>query len=158
TVTRWFVVGDGSAGAIATARDAIQGMTTGTVRGTVTSDGQPLADVDVAVIAPTLPGQPSINVIDHFRTAVDGSYEGTLAPGTYTVRVNKEGRPFGSPDPATITIAASTTTVQDFTMPATGSLEVDITDADGAPLTAKVQLVGFDPSPKPVSEQDIAGA
>jgi hypothetical protein len=158
TVTRYFVVGDGSVAAIATARDTIQGVTTGTIGGTVTSEGAPLADADVAVIAPTPPARPSINVLDHFRTDADGRYRGTLAPGTYTVRANREGRPFGDPDPATVTIAAGGETVQDFTLPAAGFLEVAVTDADGAPLTAKVQLVGFDPSPNPASEQDIAGA
>src|SRR5262249_1935353 len=36
-VTRWFVVGDGSVASIATARDAILGVTGGTLNGTVTS-------------------------------------------------------------------------------------------------------------------------
>src|SRR4029079_674180 len=37
TVTRWFVVGDGSVASIATARDALLGVTGGTLTGTVTS-------------------------------------------------------------------------------------------------------------------------
>jgi hypothetical protein len=158
TVTRYFVVGDGSVAAIASARDTIQGIVTGTIAGRVTSDGEPLADADVAVIGDTPPARPSINVIDHFRTDAAGRYRGTLAPGQYTVRANKEGRPFGDPDPATVVIEADDEIEQDFELPPPGFLEVGVTDADGGPLTAKVQLVGFDPSPNPASTQDIAGA
>jgi hypothetical protein len=158
TVVRHFVVGDGSVASIASVRDALQGVVTGTLAGRVTSDGQPAADADVAVIAPAPAGQPTVNVVDHFRTDADGRYRGTLAPGTYTVRANKDGRLFGSPDPAGITVAANTETTQDFTLPAPGFLEVTVVDDAGNPVPAKVQLVGFDPSPDPMSTQDIAGA
>src|SRR6185369_8876259 len=58
-VTRWFVVGDGSVAAVASDRDALQGVTGGTLSGTVTSGGNPVARADVAVIAPTIPNLPT---------------------------------------------------------------------------------------------------
>ena len=82
------------------------------------------AGADVAVIAPAIPNQPSTNVVDHFRTDTAGRYAGTLPAGSYTVRVNKDGRLFGTPDPAPVAISAGGTATQDFTLPAPGSLEV----------------------------------
>jgi hypothetical protein len=157
TITRYFVVGDGSVASIASARDAIEGVATGTLRGTVTSGGAPVENADVAVIAPALGGQPSINVVDHFRTDAQGNYQGTLAAGAYTVRANKDGHLFGTPDPATVTVGLNQTAVQDFDLPAPGHLALTVTDENGAPVPAKVQLVGFDPSPDPRSTQNIAG-
>src|SRR6185503_1658445 len=157
TVTRWFVVGDGSVAAVASARDALQGVAGGTLSGTVTSGGNPVARADVVVIAPTIPNQPTTNIVDHFRTDDAGKYTGTLPAGSYTVRANKDGRLFGTPDPAPVAIAAGGAVTQDFTLPQPGSLEVTVTDDTGAPVPAKVQLVGFDPSPDPLSKQDLFG-
>jgi len=157
TMTRWFVVGDGSVASVATARDAILGITSGTLNGTVTSGGAALANADVAVVRAPITGGTTTNVIDHFRTDANGRYSGTLAAGSYTVRANKDGRLFGTPDPANVAIAAGGTVTQDFSLPPAGALDVRVTDETGAPVPAKVQLVGFDPSPDPRSTQDIAG-
>jgi hypothetical protein len=81
----------------------------------------------------------------------------TLPPGTYDVRVNKDGRLFGSPDPASLNVVAGAN-AQDFTLPAPGRLRVTVTDETGAPSPAKVQLVGFDASPDPLNTQDVLGA
>ena len=154
-VTRWFVVGDGSVASIASTRNALLGVTGGTLSGTVTSGGNPVGNADVAVIAATIPNLPTTNVVDHFRTDSAGHYSGTLPAGSYDVRANKDGRLFGTPDPAPVTIAAGGTVTQDFSLPAPGSLEVTVTDDTGDPVPAKVQLVGFDPSPDPLSKQDL---
>src|SRR5262249_1754243 len=142
---------------IASVRDALLGVTTGTITGTVTSGGTPVALADVAVIAPPIDGMPSTNVVDHFRTDAAGRYQGTLPPATYTVRANQDARPLGTPDPATVTITAAATSTQDFALPAPGFLDVRVVDESGAPIPAKVQLVGFDPSPDPLSKQDVFG-
>jgi hypothetical protein len=159
TITRYFAVGDGSVGAISDIRNTIRGVTNlGTLTGKVTADGKPLADADVAVIGSTASGPgTSRNVVDHFRTGADGTYRGTLPAGTYTVRANRDGHTFGTPDPATVVIAAGATTTQKFVLPAAGRLRVTVTDEGGAPIPAKVQLVGFDPSPDPLSTQSIFG-
>jgi hypothetical protein len=159
TLTRYFAVGDGSVASIAEARNAIQGITAGTLTGNVTSGGNPVARADVVAIrtGSSAPALLALNIANHTRTAGDGSYRMTLPPGTYNVRVNKDGRLFGSPDPASLTIVAGAN-AQNFTLPAPGRLHVTVTDASGAPSPAKVQLVGFDPSPDPLNTQDVLGA
>src|SRR5204863_536081 len=82
---------------------------------------------DLAVIAAGADGPgTSTNVFDHFRTAADGTYRGTLPGGTYTVRANKDGRLFGTPDPANVAVASKGTTTQDFVLPGPGSLRVTV--------------------------------
>ena len=159
TVTRYFAIGDGTVAAIADIRNDILGLsTTGTISGTVTVGGSPLANVDVAVLSNTPnPGGPARNVANNVQTAADGTYSGTLPAGSYTVRVNKEVYLFGSPDPANVTIVAATPTVQDFALTAAGTLHVTVTDELGQPSPAKVQLVGLDPSADPLNTQSIFG-
>ena len=178
TVTRYFAVGDGSVGAIADIRNEIDGYPVGTVEGTVTSGGQPVADADVAVIAPNMAGDPggylttnpsngvdtgiSGNVVDHFRTGPDGRYRGTLVPGSYLVYAQKDGRLFGTPDPlppdepTNLTITQNATTTLDFTLPAAGSLSVTVKDENDAPIPAKIQLVGFNAGADPVVKNEGA--
>ncbi len=158
TISRYFVVGDGTVASIEDARNEIQGIaTTGTLQGTVTSGGLPLADADVAVLGTPVPSGPSRNVVDHFRTDANGHYSGTIAAGTYTVEANKDGRLFGTPSAPSVNVAAGGTITQDFTMPDSGHMRVTVTDENNNPIPAKVQLVGFDPSPDPLNTQNIGG-
>ncbi|HEV7735640.1 MAG TPA: carboxypeptidase regulatory-like domain-containing protein [Candidatus Binatia bacterium] len=157
TVTSWFVVGDGSVTDVTDARNRLQGVTTGTLAGTVTSGGAPVPLADVAVIGTTIPGGTSTNVVTHARTDAAGRYTATLAPGSYTVRANKDGHPTATPAGAAVTITAAADVTQDFTLPATGALHVTVTDGAGAPQPARVWIVGFDPSPDPGSAQDVFG-
>jgi hypothetical protein len=149
TLTSYFAVGDGSIGSIETIRSQIQGISTGTIAGTITDANGPVEDADVAVLAPAWAGGPASNVATHFRTAADGSYGGSLPPGNYTVQANKDGRLAASPASAPVTITASTTTSQNFSLPRPGRLRAVVADENGDPIAAKVQLVGFDPSPDP---------
>ena len=160
TITRYFAVGDGTVASIVDVRNAIQGIPTGTLAGTVTSGGQPVAGADVVVLgaAATAPALLEYNVVTHFRTAADGTYRGTLPAGAYEVRAQQDGRGVASPDPANVAIVVATTTTQDFTLPAPGGLRVTVADENGLPVPAKVQLVGFDPSPDPLNTQDVLGA
>ena len=158
TITRYFAVGDGTVASIYDVRNEIQAITSGSISGTVTAGGQPVADADVAVIGTAYPGGPDKNVENHFRTGADGTYAGALAVGSYEVRVNKDGRLLGSPDPANVAIVAGVPVVQNFTLPAPGRLRVTVVDENGDSIPAKVQLVGFDPSPDPRNEQDVLGA
>ena len=157
TITRWFVVGDGSVSSIADMRNALRDYTRGTFTGTVTAGGAPVADVDVSVLSAAVAGGPSANVVDHLRTDEEGVFTGTLPAGTYTVQANKDGRLAGSPASATVTVTDGGTVRQDFTFGTPGRLRVTVAGAGGAPLPGKIQLVGFDPSPDPFSRQSIAG-
>jgi hypothetical protein len=164
TFTRYFIVGDGTAASIQAIRNEILGVTTGSLSGEVTSGGLPVADADIAVTTAPFGSDsivitpPAKNIVTHARTAVDGSYATTLPPGSYTVDVNKDGRDFGAPVAAPVVITAGGSTTQDFTLPAPGRLEVTVTDQNGSPSQAKVQVIGVDPSPDPLNTQTILGA
>lgn len=158
TVTRYFLVADGGVAALQKIRNDILGIQTGTLTGTVTSGGQGVANVDVAVThAPQggLFGAPSPSSYSHTRTAADGSYSVPLPTGSYTVQVDKMGRLTATPASAPITITNGTTTTQDFTIPAAGAIHVTVTDENDAPIAAKVQLVGQDGSPDLRASQNI---
>jgi hypothetical protein len=160
TFTRWFVVGDGSVASVTDARNQIQGIVTGRIAGKVTIGNTPVADADVAVTGTVTPGPlggPSRNVVTHFRTAADGTYAGSVPPGAYTVQANKDGRLAASPATANVNVTGGTTATQNFTLPGPGGLRVLVTDENGDPSPAKVQLVGFDPSPDPLNTQNILG-
>ncbi|HYB98372.1 MAG TPA: CehA/McbA family metallohydrolase [Candidatus Limnocylindrales bacterium] len=159
TITRYFAIGDGTVASIADVRNEIQSVPTGTLAGTVTAGGVPVANADVAVIGSNYPSGPDKNIVLHFRTGADGAYSGTLPAGVYTVEANKDGRLQASPSPASdVLVVAGNTTMQHFTLPEPGRLAVAVTDQSGEPIPAKVQLVGFDPSPDPENVQDVAGA
>jgi hypothetical protein len=51
---------------------------------------------------------------------------------------------------------AGATSTQNFDLPAAGGLRVTVRDQNGAPIPAKIQLVGFDPSPDPENRQNVA--
>jgi hypothetical protein len=160
TVTRYFAVGDGSVGDIASIRNDIRALsTTGTLTGTVTVDGAPVEDADVVVIGPPYSGptSPTFNVVDHFHTRADGTYGGTLPAGTYTVRAQKDGHPYPTPASASVMITAGGTTTQDFAIPAAGQLAVTVIDENGAPVPAKVQVIGVDPSAPVLNKQTVLG-
>src|SRR5688572_23311564 len=160
-LTRWFVVGDGTVGAITDARNAVRAIDTGELAGVVTADADgdgtpdPVAGADVAV---TVEGAGLTRVVTHFHTDATGEYRGTLPPGAYSVRANVEGRLFPTPAVQAVAIAAGATATADFIFARPGRLEVRVTDETGAPIPAKVTLVGFDPSPDPRRLEDIAGA
>jgi hypothetical protein len=158
TVTRYFAVSDGSAGSIVDIRNQILGLTTGTISGTVTRGAQPVEGVDVAVLGSSGSGPGTAkNVVSYYRTDENGQYQGTLPPGSYTVRANLDGHLAATPDPASVTVTAGNTTVQDFTIAETGRVRVTIVDENGDPIAGKVSFVGFDPYPDPANSQDIMG-
>jgi hypothetical protein len=99
----------------------------------------------------------TVRIVTHFRTDAVGRFQGTLAPGTYEVRVQRDGRPFPTPVAQTIQITAGATTTVTAELPPPGLLEVHVADPSGLPLTAKVTVVGLDPSPEPTRFESIAG-
>jgi len=160
TITRYFAVGDGSVASIAEIRNQILGVTTGTIGGTITDSGGGVADADVAITGTVFGGflgGPNRNIVNHTRTKADGTYSLTLAPGNYTIQANKGGRLAANPGPTPVTVAASSTLTQNFTVTDASAIRVHVTDENSNPIAAKVQLVGFDPSPDPRNFMNIFG-
>jgi hypothetical protein len=153
SLRRYFAVGDGNASSIGDIRNRINGIVTGDLSGTVTSGGDPLADAGVAVFqtidATTQP--PTLFMASHSRTDTDGHYAMTLPPGEYQVQAYAEGYLYASEEPALVAITDAGTSEQDFELPAPGYLQVSVTEVVSGgpdePGPAKLQVVGFDPSP-----------
>lgn len=149
---RYFGVGDGSASNAVNIRNEVLGGTVGTLRGCVTVGGEPASSARVSV---GLSGGGRIGVLSTiFTTGPDGCYSGTLPPNTYGAAAAQSGVPFESSAPTPplhpVTIVAGETTVQDFALPQTGHLTVHVRDGAGNPLPARINVVGFDPSPEPI--------
>jgi hypothetical protein len=153
SLRRYFAVGDGTASSIADIRNQIEGFDTGELRGVVSSGGEPVADASVAIYRTEfdLVEPPDLFMAGHTRTAADGSYSLTLPPNDYEVRANAEGYEFAGDEAAAVTISSGATTNLDFDLPPPGFLEVSVTASPlvgmAGPLPAKLQVVGFDPSP-----------
>jgi len=155
TQTHRFAVGQGTVAHVLDIRNAIYGVQTGTLSGTVTSGGQPLADAEIAVLGQAYAPGPALNVVNHYRTGLDGAYRMTLPPGNYTVRANRDGRL--SPADRSAGVASGQTVTADFDFPAPARLRVTVADNNGLPIPAKVQLVGFDGSPPVVNDASVPG-
>ncbi len=148
---RYFTVRNGDVDAVVAENDALLGKATGTIRGRVTAGGAPAAGATVSLVrTPGANGAP-FDVLDAFRTDVDGRYEGAVQPGDYRVLARLEGYPYDSggaqPEQHAVTISQGGDTVQDIALPATGQLRVTAVDEAGKAIPAKVSVVGFDPAP-----------
>lgn len=147
TLKRYFAVGDGTVASIAAIRDELFGISTAQVSGVVTSAGQPLdgAQVSVYKVLDAEASPPALFLVNHSTTDASGTYTLQLPPGTYSASANMEGYlpPVGDLSPLVVELD---TVTRDFEMPQSGYLEVTVIDEVG-PGPAKVQLVGFDPSP-----------
>ncbi len=144
---RYFAVGDGTVSSIVDIRNGIFGVDAVEVSGTVSSAGQPLDGAQVAVYQRLAGEQNPMTrfMVNHSTTDASGAYSLKLPPGDYEIRANMEGYRFPEGDPGSLTVAAEPVT-WDFEMPQSGYIEVTVIDETG-PGPAKIQLVGFDPSP-----------
>jgi len=161
TYTRYFVVGDGTANATVELSNRINGKATGTVQGCVTvgATASPSAKVTVG----TLDASGAIDdVLAHFVTDATGCYAGEVeVPAAAGVRYGAAAAKLGAlyeggtPVPPVTTFElhpAGDVEVLDFALPASGTLRVDVTDATGSAVPARVTVVGFDPSPEPTRQ------
>lgn len=149
TLTRWFAVGDGTVGSIVDVRNELvpPAAGVGTIGGRITDARGPVAGAEVAVLTAGTEGfpatrGPNLRVVNHFRTDARGRFGGTQAAGDYTLRVNMPGRLAPTPLNPGVTVTAGQATTQDFTVPVASAIRVLVTDDRGAPVAAKVQLVG----------------
>jgi len=153
---RVFVVGDGDVADVTAAEADVAGQTTGTVSGCVTVGGAPAPGARVS--AGFASGGTLDNLIAAWVTDAAGCYEGRMAADTYAIAAARDGAPYegGGALPAlsTLVVPAGGVVVQDFALPATGRLRVEVVDPAGDPIPARVTVVGFDPSPEPVIRFD----
>ncbi len=148
SLRRYFAVGDGTVSSIANIRNDLFGIETGEVNGVVSSGDQPLQHAQVVAyqVLDAATNPPSLFLVNHSRANASGEYSLSLPPGDYEIRANMEGYRYPEGGPSQLAIAAGEQNTLDFDMPASGQLEVTVIDEVG-PGPAKVQLVGFDPSP-----------
>jgi hypothetical protein len=168
TLTRYFVVGNGTVDSILRARNEAQYLAAGTIEGTVTVGGSPVAGVTVAAYGsvPEGPGGAGLapltrNVANVTLTDADGAYSLSVGPGSYSVAAHLAGHPYEGggtgPQLNPVVVTAFETVSQDVAIPAAGALQVDIVDENSDPIAAKVSVVGIDPSPQATNFQNILG-
>ncbi len=155
----YFAVGDGSASSIGDIRNQIFGIETGELTGSVTSGGELLAGAQIAVyqVMNTATSPPTLFMAGHSPSDANGEFTMTLPPGEYRVDANMEGHLFPDGGPAAITITTGEASTIDIDFPVPGKLQVTVIDETG-PGPAKLQLVGFDPSPQPLNNVQFAQA
>jgi hypothetical protein len=147
--TRYFGVGDGSGGNAVDLELTLRNLPAGVVRGCVTIGGAPAVAARVSV-GPVKNGAIA-SLASTFVTGADGCYQGIIAPGDYGVAAARDGVPYegggATPVVHSITVLHGQSTVQDIALPATGRVHVSVVDEQGAPVPARIGVVGFDPSP-----------
>ena len=164
--TRFFAVGDGSGNAIQELANVEQAKPTGTVQGCVTVGGAPAPNAKVTV--GSVAAGSIRDVLAHFITDAAGCYAGQIeASGGSTIRygavAGKQGVPYlggGLAPPVTFftLFPAGDVETVDFALPATGRLEVSVTDEQDLAVPARITVVGLDPSPEvPRTGQALPG-
>ncbi len=155
--TRFFGVGDGSPSNAVDLENEVRGLATGTLQGCVSVAGTPAAGARVSVGTSFF--MNSQKLASHFvtRPGPCPNYSGSVPPGAYSAVAGLPGHPYegGLPLPTSkaASIVAGATATVNFNLPATGALRVNARDESGAPIPARVTVVGFDPSP----EATVAG-
>jgi hypothetical protein len=161
TYTRYFSVGDGSGNAAQELSTSLAGTGTGTIQGCVTMGGAPAENAKVSVYS--LTSGALTNALAHFITGANGCYSGRveIAPNAttnYGIIAGRErtlyvGGAATPPITQRILFPANDVEVVNFALPATGQINVSVTDEGGLPLPARVTVVGIDPS----AELTVAG-
>jgi hypothetical protein len=157
TYTRFLGVGDGSPSNAVDLENEVRGFASGTVEGCVSVAGTPVAGARVSVGTNLFLN--SQKLFSHFRTRPGPcpNYSGSVLPGSYAAVAGLPGHPYEGgallPPAKPVNVVAAATSSVDFDLPATGGLRVNAVDESGAPIPARVTVVGFDPSP----EATVAG-
>jgi hypothetical protein len=160
TFTRWFGVGEGS-GTAARLSARVNGVATGTLEGCITAGGVPVAGARVVIgtflLSPFPADTIASTTMKQLLETRDGAcpnYSGSVPTGTWAVTAAAEGHLYegGLTKPTVVlrAINAGATTPYDLDLPASGALHVNVRDETGAPIPARITVVGFDPSPEPL--------
>lgn len=155
---RFLAVGSHVADVSSARCDALK-LSCGEVRGKVLQNGQPVAGANVTLWRPSTPTELYTNrteqIITHWRTLADGTYQGRVEPGTYRLSAELPHAAYptrtGTPPEKEVTVVAQeSSTVSEFSFEDPGIVRVRVRDAQGQPLTARITLAGFDPSTDPL--------
>ncbi len=138
---RWFGLGQGDVGSAVAAVWEATGQPVGTVTGHVVEQttGLPLSGVKVFVYekdadAPFIEWTTDVGM----DSQVDGSFRGTLPPGSYELMVHGEGRPDSERVPFSIKQGDSLTAILESPRP--GTVYFEVTDETGDAVPAKVTI------------------
>lgn len=128
----------------------------GFVKGRVTRAGESVAGARVAVLAEGSSGEAPVT---HFVTDSSGTFSGTLEVGQYRLLASQEGAALtdGAPVEQVLQLSEGLLTPVLFELPAISTLQVRVTAGTGAPLPARITLVGLDPSPDPAGTDPSVG-
>ena len=158
--SRWLTVSDNGMGQVVDARNTLvargditdaASLKPGFIQGTVSVAGVPVDGARVTITKKPGARTAQYALIDVFVTKNGGFYLGTLPKGEYTAMVKVPGNPYegggSTPLEKPIKIGGGTTVV-DFDVPATGYVQVNVTDGSN-PLPAKISVVGLEAAPDP---------
>jgi hypothetical protein len=165
----YFSVGDGSMANSAAVEAEVKGLATGTLSGCVTIGGAAAPGARVAVGPKTSVSNLRIrSLAAHFVTDATGCYSGTLPAGEYSIAAARDGVPYQGGGLAPVynikLVPAGGSATQHIALPATGRVHVEVTDENGDPVPARINVVGAitvttstdarfgtsDPSPDPL--------
>ncbi|MGI9646541.1 MAG: hypothetical protein ACR2O6_14645, partial [Ilumatobacteraceae bacterium] len=154
TLRRFIGVGDGTGSNAIDLDIAKNGKPSASVDGCVTVNGVPAPGARVTVA--TFSGSTPTDIKSHFTTDAAGCYAGDVpveVPAVqYGIVASRAGTPYvgggASPMQTTVTLNDGDSFTADFDLPQTGSLRVTTQDELAAAIPARVNVVGFDPSPR----------
>ncbi len=153
TYTRYLGVGDGSPSNAVDLENRVRALATGTLQGCVSVAGAPVAGARVSVGTNLFANAQKLASNFVTRPGPCPNYSGTVPSGSYSAVAGLAGHPYEGggvlPPAKPVTVLAGATATVDFALPATGALRVHAIDESGAPIPARVTVVGFDPSPEP---------
>ncbi len=171
TLRRWFVIGE-TIDDVAKARIDLFSQDYGVLQGTVTVAGVPVEGASVVVMNDKVNYESSpsrcsgvttdcTGVVNSTVTDASGFYRMHLAASSnpYRVAVRVPGVPYegggNTPAKTEFVIKKKKTVVQDIDLPGTATLTVNVQDQSGAPIPAKVSIVGVPASPDPLNSEFV---
>lgn len=134
-----FVVGDGDAASVMDVFNDVREIETGSVAGQLFDEVSLTKLSGVNVVAIDDDGKP----VNQFFSDSDGRFQGTLPPGKYTLKVERD--PVIS-DGVDVEITANVQSFVRLAVPPIGRANVRVYDEAGRALPAKITVVGVSPA------------
>jgi hypothetical protein len=140
-VTKYFLVGSGDVGSVLDVMHEVRGLPTGRFGGQVfdSTTGQPSVGTSVVVYRRD-PVKSTRRIYAQYDVRENGSFGGTLEPGSYSLRLQGEARQLGAFVDFEIVEGRSSGFRLESDPP--GRIMVRVLDAEGHPLPAKSSAVG----------------